>query len=102
MRFDRGEHSQPVLMDPLQHLSSTFSTPAADRKREAGSGKTWPGHRQAETALKAHWAAYRLKRGAAKPLLELELEPGQAVRVAMLAAHPFTVEAPLPVGLGVS
>ena len=87
-----------IYEDALAHLSTTFclTTPVADRKRELGSSKPWPGHRQADTALKAQWDGYQLKRGAAKLLLDVELEPGQAVRAAMLAIHPFTVEAPLP------
>ena len=87
-----------LYRDALAHLRPSFglTTPAADRKRELDSSKPWPGHRQADTALKAQWAGYQLKRGAAKSLLEVELEPGQAVRAAMLAIHPFTVEAPLP------
>eukprot|EP00435_Cladocopium_sp_Y103_P019288 s2614_g4.t1 len=87
-----------LYVDALAHLRATFQlvTPAADRKRALGSGKSWPGHRQEDTARKAQWAGYQLKRGAAKPLLETEMEPGQAVLAAMQAVHPFTMEAPLP------
>ena len=55
-----------IYEDALAHLSTTFclTTPVADRKRELGSSKPWPGHRQADTALKAQWAGYQLKRGA--------------------------------------
>jgi hypothetical protein len=33
-------------------------------------------------------AGYQLKRGAAKPLLEVEMEPGQAIKFALDAVHP--------------
>ena len=52
--------------------------------------KPWKGHRQAESALKALNAGYQLKRGAAKPLLELEMEPGEAVHFALQLVHPFS------------
>ena len=68
-----------IYEDALAHLSTTFclTTPVADRKRELGSSKPWPGHRQADAALKAQWAGYQLKHGAAKLLLDVELEPGR-------------------------
>ena len=83
--------------DALAHLAPSFAltTPAADRKRPLGSGKPWPGHRQEASAAKAQWAGYQLKRGAAKPLFEFELEPGQAIEFALRALHPFAQEVPL-------
>ena len=86
-----------LFFDPMAHLAPTFAltTPAADRKRPVGSGKPWPGHRQQGSAAKAHWSGYQLKRGAAKPLLEFEMEPGQAVEAALHVVHPFTVAMPL-------
>ena len=60
-----------------------------------GSCKPWLGHKQEESALKALWAGYQLKRGAAKPLLHVEMEPGQAIEAALNVIHPFTIEAPL-------
>jgi hypothetical protein len=87
-----------LLLDPLEHFSASFqlTTPAGDRKRALGSGRSWPGHRQAESAAKAQLAGYQLKRGAAKPLLEFEMEPGEAIRVALQVVHPFTQEVELP------
>ena len=87
-----------IFLDPLGALRQSFSltTPAADRKRALGSGKLWRGHRQAATAVQALAAGYQLKRGAAKPLLELEMEPGQAIEFALSVIHPFTVPAKLP------
>ena len=78
--------------DALAHFAPSFAltTPASDRKRPLGSGKPWLGHRQEATALKAQWAGYQLKRGAAKPLFEFELEPGQAIEFALRVPHPFT------------
>ena len=81
-----------LRLDPLHALSSSFALalPAADRKRQLYSGKLWIGHRQQDTAQKALAAGYQLKRGAAKPLLELELEPGQAIQWVLKIPHPFT------------
>jgi hypothetical protein len=44
---------------------------------------------------RAQWAGYQLKRGAAKPLLHIEMEPGQAIEAALHVIHPFTLAAPL-------
>ncbi|CAL1129875.1 unnamed protein product, partial [Cladocopium goreaui] len=87
-----------LLTNPLAHFFASFQlqTPAGDRKRALGSSKQWPGHRQAESAAKAQLAGYQLKRGAAKPLLEFEMEPGEAIRVALQVVHPFTAEVMLP------
>ena len=80
--------------DALAHFAPSFAltTPASDRKRPLGSGKPWLGHRQEATALKAQWAGYQLKRGAAKPLFEFELEPGQAIEFA-LRCHTLSLRA---------
>ena len=82
-----------IFFDPLAHLVASFAlcTPATDRKRELHSSRSWKGHRQAETAEKALAAGYQLKRGAAKPLLEVEMEPGEAAQWMMSSIpHPFT------------
>ena len=88
----------PTYTNPLAHFAASFQlqTPADDRKRALGSGRQWPGHRQAESAAKAQLAGYQLKRGAVKPLLEFEMEPGEAIRVALQVVHPFTAEVMLP------
>ena len=90
-----------LFFDPLGALRPSFEleTPSADRKRALGSGRLWPGHRQSESAQKALAAGYQLKRGAAKPLLELEMECGQAIEFALSVIHPFTVPAQLPADL---
>ena len=74
------------------HLRPTFAlcVPSADRKRALHSEAPWKGHRQADTAKKALAAGYQLKRGAAKPLFELEMEPGEAVQFALQLVHPFS------------
>ena len=81
-----------IFFDPLAHLAASFAvcTPAIDRRRELHSSRPWKGHRQAETAQKALAAGYQLKRGAAKPLLEVEMEPGEAAQWMMGIPHPFT------------
>ena len=83
--------------DRLSFLRPSFGlqTPVADRKRALGATTNWRGHRQEATAQKAQWAGYQLKRGAAKPLLDVEMEPGQAIAAALDVIHPFSVEAPL-------
>ena len=87
--------------DEFQHLAPSFAlrTPAADRKRALGSGKVWGGHKQAETARKALHAGYQLKRGAAQPLLDIEMEPGESIAFALHLVHPFTVPVALPPAL---
>ena len=87
-----------VMLRSLRHLHASFAleVPAADRKRALLSGKLWAVHRQAATAQKALQAGYQLKRGATKPLLEVELEPGQAVQWVLSVIHPFTCSASLP------
>ena len=83
--------------DPTQHLHPSFqlTVPAAERKRPVGSEKPWVEHRQAQSALRAQWAGYQLKRAAAKPLLSVEMEPGVAVQAALEVVHPFSLEVPL-------
>ena len=61
------------------------------RKRALGSERSWKKHRQHQAALLAAAAGYQLKRGAAKPLLQIECEPGQAIQWSLQVVHPFTV-----------
>ena len=67
-------------------------TVPADRKRKLGESVPWQGHRQEQAARLAAVSGYQLKRGAAKPLLEIESEPGVAIRWALQITHPFTVQ----------
>ena len=82
-----------LLQDPLQHLVSSFVliNPKGDRKRPLGTAVKWEVHRQRNTALAAVASGYQLKRGALKPLLDIECEPGEAVRWAMQIPHPSSV-----------
>ena len=86
-----------LWLDPLAHFGRSFAltTAASDGKRQLGTGKLWKNRKQAATASKAQWAGYQLKHGAAKPLFDLELEPGEAIKVALSVIHPFTVPVPL-------
>ena len=59
-----------------------------------GSGNWAPASRGL-AIQRAQWAGYQLKRGAAKPLLHIEMEPGQAIEAALHVIHPFTLAAPL-------
>ena len=67
-----------------------------DRKRPLGQAMPWKPHRQRDTAERAQAAGYQLKRAAVPPLLQVEMEPGQAVRTALEIPHPFSLEPPLP------
>ena len=93
-----------IFVDPLAHFAASFAlcTPAADRKRPLHSSQPWKGHRQEETARKALSAGYQLKRGAAKPLLEIEMEPGEAVFWMLNVPHPFTRAEPLCADLDIA
>ena len=88
--------AQQIFAHQFSHFHKTFQlrVPGADRKRALHSAKEWAGHRQAETASKALAAGYQLKRGAAKPLFEIEPEPGEAVQFALQLVHPFSRPAP--------
>ena len=84
---------QQLVNYPMQHLEASFSlvNPKGDRKRPLGQRLDWEVHRQQNTALAAVSSGYQLKRGALKPLLDVECEPGEAVRWSMQVPHPFSV-----------
>ena len=65
------------------------------RKRAVGKAIPWKTHKQQRTALAATAAGYQLKRGALKPLIDVETDPGEAVRWALHIPHPFSVAEPL-------
>ena len=77
-------------------LSFQLTIPASDRKRALGSGNTKPVHRQAGSAKLAQFAGYQMKRGALKPLIQEELEPGSAIAFVMNIPHPFSEISELP------
>ena len=76
--------------DPLQ-LTFLWKLDPASRKRPAGQPIEWVQHKQHATAEKAAQSGYQLKRSAMPPLFQSEMEPGQAVAVALDLLHPFTV-----------
>ena len=76
--------------DPLE-LTFNWVQPSADRKRPLGQEVPWSGHKQKISAEKAVAAGYQLKRSALPPLLKVEMDPGQAVKVALALDHPFSV-----------
>jgi hypothetical protein len=92
-----ADQVRSIFLQELPHLKLTFElcVPAADRKRALHSARPWKEHKQADTAQKALFAGYQLKRGAAKPLLEVEMEPGAAVLFALQQVHPFSRSAVL-------
>ena len=81
---------------PFDHLAQSFALMSLDqRKRAVGQEISWKVHRQRSTALKALASGYQLKRGALKPLIDLETEPGVAISWALQIPHPFSVSEPL-------
>eukprot|EP00439_Symbiodinium_sp_Y106_P051106 s3342_g6.t2 len=81
------DHTLPQFRPSYQLLA-----PKVDRKRRIGDPVTWKGHRQEQAARLACSSGYQLKRGAAKPLLDVECEPGLAVQWSLDISHPFTVQ----------
>ncbi len=77
---------------PLGHLQPSFALQGDvhHRKRPVGMVKLWQPHRQARSAGLAQSAGYQLKRGAVKPLLEIECTPGQAIEWILQVQHPFS------------
>lgn len=67
-----------------------------DRKWPLGQPPKWKQHRQALTALKAEASGNQLKRGALKPMLRIETEPGVAIAWALeIIVRPLCVEVEL-------
>ena len=87
-----------VVHSAMPQLQASFelAAPAQDRKRALGSNVPWKRRRQFAAAELAAASGYQLKRGAAKPLLDIECEPGQAIQWSLNVVHPFTVQPPLP------
>ncbi|CAE7840542.1 unnamed protein product [Symbiodinium sp. CCMP2592] len=87
-----------IVQRSAQQFAASFAltAPSAERKRSLGSQISWKGHRQAAAARLAAAGGYQLKRGAAKPLLDVECEPGQAIQWSLQVRHPFTVQPALP------
>ena len=81
------------------HSSFQLTIPASDRKRALGSSTTKPIHRQAGSAKLAQFAGYQMKRGALKPLIQEELEPGSAIEWVLRIPHPFSEISTLPLDL---
>ena len=91
---------QDLWRSPLSHLEPSFDLQSSEsRKRPVGQDIPWKLHRQRETALKALAAGYQLKRGALKPLIDVETDPGVAVQWALQIPHPFSVSEPLSADL---
>ena len=88
---------QLILEDPFSFLAPSFAlVNSSKRKRPLGQQVQWDGHRQAQTARLAMASGYQLKRGAQKPLLDVEVEPGEAIKWVMHIPHPFSSEIDLP------
>ena len=86
--------------EPLSHFQPSFDLVSVDtRKRAVGQDIPWKVHRQRSTALNAIASGYQLKRGALKPLIDVETEPGTAVQWVLQVPHPFSVSEPLEADL---
>eukprot|EP00434_Breviolum_minutum_P042196 symbB.v1.2.037543.t1/scaffold5571.1/size28630/6 len=85
---------QDLWQSPLSHLEPSF-----DLKSSDSQDIPWKIHRQQKTALNALSAGYQLKRGALKPLIDVETDPGVAVQWALQIPHPFSVSEPLSADL---
>ena len=87
-----------LMIERLRHpgcpqFTKSFDLVTKDqRKRPVGQQVPHKQHRQQMTALLAQAAGYQLKRGALKPLLDLETEPGVAVQWALSIPHPLAAE----------
>ena len=82
----------PVWLDQGWQFRDSFRLCTTDRKRPLGQPLKWKQHRQALSALKAEAAGYQLKRGARKPLLHVETEPGMAIGWALDLPHPLCAD----------
>ena len=79
-----------IMHHPLQLLQPSFQLCSGIRKRPVGTPVKWDDHKQARSGQLAAFAGYQLKRGAQKPLLECDTEPGEAIRWALSVPHPFS------------
>ena len=73
-----------IMEDKCSHLADSFRLQdVGERKRPLGQLVPFREHKQALTALFAQAAGYQLKRGALKPLLDVETTPGAAIEWAL-------------------
>ena len=80
-----------VFFEDCPQFAQSFLLRSADRKRPLGMSEAWLQHRQNRSVMLAQAAGYQLKRGAVKPLLDVECEPGDAIRWALSVPHPFSI-----------
>jgi hypothetical protein len=83
----RGVHPKAITQFAE---SFKIKTPSGERKRELGSPLPAPDHRQRETGALAIATGYQMKKGIVGPILEVEMEPGQAIYKCLTVQHPFT------------
>ena len=80
-----------IMEDKCSHFADSFRLQdVGDRKRPLGQLVPFREHKQALTALFAQAAGYQLKRGALKPLLDVETTPGAAIEWALSIPHPLS------------
>ena len=79
-----------AFFEDCPQFAQSFLLRSIDRKRPLGLHRAWMEHRQARSVMLAQAAGYQLKRGSVKPLLDVECEPGDAIRWALSVPHPFS------------
>ena len=85
---------QRAMSRSLEALQPSFALlhPANEsRKRPLGQEVKHREHRQQATARLAQSSGYQLKRGALKPLVDIETEPGVAIEWSLQIPHPFSM-----------
>ena len=91
-----AQHIATLFEAGTPQFTTSFKLTSKDaRKRPVGQQVLWKEHRQRLTALKAVASGYQLKRGALKPLLDVETEPGTAIEWALSIPHPLMAEVQL-------
>ena len=80
----------PACLDSIDQFRPVFDIKHSDkRKRPLGQAIERPVSRQRRSGALAIDAGYQLKRTAIDPILNVELEPGATVAMALDAPHPF-------------
>ena len=80
----------PLLLDAdVSDFNGFFGMRASKRKRMLGRPVRWDASRWRASGEAALHAAYQMRMGLVPPILVRECEPGDAIRTALCAVHPF-------------
>ena len=86
----------PLLLDAdVSDFNGFFGMRASKRKRMLGRPVRWDASRWRASGEAALHAAYQMRMGLVPPILVRECEPGDAIRTALCAVHPFAQDFPL-------